>query len=1777
MGGDTTVPPQRSFGLNAPLPEAAKLDDEIAPGEIKTILDCDSSQLEAIVASRRGVSFVLDGPPGTGKSQTIANIIADALSEGRRVLFVSEKVSALEVVKRRLDDCGLGDFCLECHSSKANRKAVLEELKYCLDLPVEVYDDASPKLEEAKQKRNVLNDYVRSIHRRRPPLGLSPYELYGQVSRSHRLGHAVKSRCDLPGIENLDRLTFERWLELLARAQDSAEVIKSHRQHPWRGCYLKARTLTLSDDLDHHLGVLAQAFDIVDQALSPLRHKHLFESEPHLGNLNLVFQSLKTSLDVPLIPASWFAAAPETAKALLQRHNAYREIERCSQQLVEFNEDVEGSFPHDQVNGLAFPLEETLWLRRLHGAVPTEVRQQHSFLLTPTNHVRKLRDSVQLASNATAQLLGLLPIPVRADLPISKLPAVVDLARSIAAAFPLHREWLIPENWPQLREASQSSLTNLEECSRIAKRLQSRLSVPQLVELSRSHPAPQKLHAAWTSLEPLCLDGSTEGFLSLQGKLLHGVNTLLMLNELTKDALQSLGIDWISSPTQQFTASFAKAIPQILGMNRYLGQWSDSTARSKLMSVINEVLADVRETAEVRQQLEPRLSHRAFKAAAAPTIDRVVVFQSTWKRLFGGFKAYRIEVADLFKDGTPPTGTLLADLMKLRTWHRRIGEVSQAADAVATFLPQPFAIENPAEWVALQADLQVFDKLAVEFPDLVSQMPAGVCAIDRQLLESAEKRIAQLTQELDSTFADTAIAGLISRNMPFAELIQNLTRLSEASQLCQSARAAATKCYSSPPRNFATIVEDVSFATQFVQLIDDITRRFDRSADLMPKDANPHDFGLWKKVAQSVQVAERLGKLTRNLETYHDVLCEEGSLKPKELAGVADSLESACRELERELQSLPSQMALLPDAPSAVELKQRPLSELLSVTSTALALLTNRLATLDAILPVLKPETDIEISALPRVLSALKGLRAAQSEFQASEAILAGLNIQPEPHCPVEEHAKAVWLQQKAAEGPVPALVQAVASSSATRAEVADAIIRIKSALGPEFSSSLKFLKTVLSFQATTRRGDSIPQMTLGILSDYLQGLRSEMGSLDEWLKFSRWEREMDEQGFSGVVNELLEGSYQPDEAKSVIAARYFRMVFDRLAREERLLSEFDLENHEQSRERFRKLDEWEIRAASSRIRQYQLGRDDRPRSGWFADAKSELGVLQKEIQKKRRQLPLRKLFAEIPSVLQRLKPCIMMSPLSVSTFLQSEEIRFDLVIFDEASQVFPWDAVGAIYRGTQLIVAGDEKQLPPTNFFNRGDIETEDEDENDIGDFESILSLCKSIGMPGRRLRWHYRSKREPLIAFSNRHFYSGDLVTFPSIRDASSDAVRLEFVPQGRWVDRVNRPEAERVTDLIIRHLRTRPETSLGIIAFNQSHQGAIEDSIYERRRKYPEVDALFHTGLSEPLFVKNLENVQGDERDVIILSMGYGYNEAGKFLKNFGPLTKAGGERRLNVAVTRAREEVILVASVKAADLDLSGSTSQGSRLLKGYLEYAERGVDSLAREITSITGEVESPFELEVATALIRHGLHPAVQVGCGGFRIDLALKHPQRPGEFCLGIECDGATYHSSKTARDRDRIRQTVLEHLGWKMIRIWSTDWIRNPDRQIARVLAAFEKASAQSSNRTSGIEANSDEVLDDLKLRIDVKAVSTDIVFSSIREVPEGHLHNTFQTIVKRGGAIDLEGLIQQSSRNLGFGRTGKQIRQRLEKAIHEQLQIGHLRWVGDRISSGTEENDV
>ena len=427
------------------------------------------------------------------------------------------------------------------------------------------------------------------------------------------------------------------------------------------------------------------------------------------------------------------------------------------------------------------------------------------------------------------------------------------------------------------------------------------------------------------------------------------------------------------------------------------------------------------------------------------------------------------------------------------------------------------------------------------------------------------------------------------------------------------------------------------------------------------------------------------------------------------------------------------------------------------------------------------------------------------------------------------------------------------------------------------------------------------------------------------------------------------------------------------------------------------------------------------------------------------------------------------MSPISVSLFLDPQQIQFDLVVFDEASQICSEDSVGAIYRGKQLVVCGDNRQLPPTSFFDQGtsgDDFDEHEPEDAFDVFESILDECSSINLPQLRLRWHYRSRHESLITFSNRCFYSDQpLVTFPSASGGVDPFLGVEFVhvPDGvydRSGRRDNEKEADKVAQLVLQHLQRSPDRSLGVVAFSIAQRDAIEDRLERVRKQQPELEQFFSRDKSDRVFVKNLESVQGDERDVIIFSVGYGRDRTGKLTMHFGPLNQEGGERRLNVAVTRAREKVVVVSSIRAADMDVAGLTRPGVLNLYRYLDYAERGIDALEVEMPQGAVDFESPLEESVGAAIRSLGYQVVPQVGCSGYRIDLGVLDPTRPGRFMLGVECDGAMYHSAYTARDRDRLRQEQLERLGWRLYRIWGPDWVARRESELKRLADTLQSA---------------------------------------------------------------------------------------------------------------------
>lgn len=576
---------------------------------------------------------------------------------------------------------------------------------------------------------------------------------------------------------------------------------------------------------------------------------------------------------------------------------------------------------------------------------------------------------------------------------------------------------------------------------------------------------------------------------------------------------------------------------------------------------------------------------------------------------------------------------------------------------------------------------------------------------------------------------------------------------------------------------------------------------------------------------------------------------------------------------------------------------------------------------------------------------------------------------------------------------------------------------------------------------------------------------------LQHSVAYTRARRICLELGLEGFVKAIAEDNraLEPgflDKYERILRHTLYRIWLGSVALAERpSLRDFSAREHEHRVERFTELDAEQLGIDQTRALRELFPRIPSPNVR--ARGKDEISVLVRELNKKARIRPIRKLFGDIPHAVLALKPCLMMSPLSVSTYLESATFQFDTVIFDEASQVRTEDALGVISRGKQVIIAGDSKQLPPTNFFaatvSEGDDEGDDEYYEQAGSFDSVLDEAALLNPIS--LKWHYRSRDESLITFSNEEIYDGELFTFPSNRTGGRDSgVEYIYVPNGIYEGsrKGNSIEAVRVADLIMTHFATYgTERSLGVIALGENQARIIEDKLLELRIANPHTERFFDTGTEEPFFIKNLENVQGDERDTIILSVGYAKGPNGRLSHNFGPINNDGGERRLNVAVTRARVNLKLVTSLDPSEIDSSRVSNVGPRMLKDYLSYAKIGYTGDGAALLREYGYVdEDAFAGVVRDTLTDSGFIVEERVGRSGCKVDLAVCHPKHTDCYCIGIVCDGDSYHAATTARDRDRLRTQVLCSMGWRLYHAWSSAWLQDPERQKELLLNAVKDA---------------------------------------------------------------------------------------------------------------------
>jgi very-short-patch-repair endonuclease len=1491
IAGDASAPVVQATETLRP----ADFDDTIHPRDLHTILPCDSSQLEAILAAKNRLSLVVNGPPGTGKSQTIANIIAECLADGRTVLFVSEKAAALEVVKRRLDAQRLGDFCLNCHSHKASKKDVIEELGRSLLLRPEEYRQQEQDLHALHECRAELNTYVRALHRSQSALALTPYQVHGRLARLR--GRPV-SHCPVADVLEVDATRLSKIEQTLQALVSCRAVLDDYDQHPWRNCALTEQSMSVEDDVSHHCGILIDAIKALGEPMTVLKHFTFVGDGCTLAGLEAGLAVAQKVLQYPQIPVAWFAGDLRTTTTAIITLDAWsREWRQLRERLKAFRDEAIEKDSAELTRTLSG--EDDEWVSRIRPHSARTVREL-------VNHMQQLKTDLSVLRS------NLVEVSLIVD----------DFAET------LH----VP-----IKSASLNALKKLAEVGRI---------VAQTGVLKTS--------------------------------------------------------------------------------------WFDDARRKGIRDLAAKCQAQNATIAHHRAELAGRMSENAFGPLGAGLAREAPRFELWWKRLFG-WNDFRRRVAQCYTTATPMSVRAILDDM------RRLGELQQQQ----TVLRQLEAVD--------EADVVRDATGAIDWESIVH----GLDAIDR------------LREQI-------CIPDRLIRSLVTPDAI-NRTSLERAAADLDTRLAEVEQCFAGVKGRYAVT---------------------------------------------------RIGA--------------EGTASSSAPEVFIEFLKSAEESLAR------------------------------------------RIATLEEAITLLRDDADVNLATLPASLGQivkLRHLRAKARQLVASIACLAEQSVTPELFDWSLQHNRAQAVQRllDTYHDVLPDHVRTIVSDSASRESVQTACDQIALLLAGPVPEAMAFLTAIFPPDAEVSTGIVIQKANVEELRSWMQELRDKLGRLREWLHFAEVRNALDRYGVRPVLDEVLQGTLNIEDAADAFLHRFYRLWLQAVYAESSALRCFTVEDHERHIDRFRKLDQQSISGGFKRIRSKLLKDPNRPHAEMCdIPASSELGILMREVNKKRRQLSLRQLFAKISTLLPRLKPCLMMSPLAVSTYLDAPKpYRFDVVIFDEASQVRPFDAIGAIYRGSQLIVAGDQRQMPPSTYFDRivRDEEGSDPDENGdvFGDVDSILELCEAMGLRPKQLRWHYRSRRESLIAFSNYHFYDDRLITFPSIHDGDGrPAVTHHFVANGRWLGGSqggeNPVEARTVRDLILQHIRQFPQQSLGVITFNQKQQLLVLNEVETIQQQHPELLAFFQETGDEPFFVKNLENVQGDERDRIIISVGYGPDEHGNVAMRFGPLNLEGGERRLNVAVTRAKHHVTLVSSLQASDIDLARTQARGAQLLRAYLEYAVLGTQTLPKRITrTIEDDGECSFESEVERALRLQGMHLKRRIGCSEYRMDLAVVHPEDARRLLVGVECDGRAYRNCPTARDRDRLRPEVLHGLGWNTCRVWSTDWIRDPAAQVARIVKAYQGALNSSSVTVPESSAYSPPAADDNEEPMIPSCAESRNAprapYASIDGVSTETIKACVLRIIQCCGATALDDLVKTVAGELGFQRVGTKIRKRVAGCVRELLKAGAL----------------
>lgn len=1645
--------------------------DKADPRDWHEVVNSDSSQEEAILLSKMGVSFVMQGPPGTGKSQTITNIIAEALADGKKVLFVSEKAAALQVVLKRLSEVGLSDFCLSLHNYKANKKEIIDSIGANLSLqPEYVGDSVLRELTELFHDRQYLDSYVDELHQEIAPLGDSIYMVFGKLSKLENASVVEFS------LEKPMEISKEQYASLLYCISAFEKALQNMdgplSENPWYGTKATSAGQTYKQQLISATGALPVELHEMDQLATELDQNYHAKFTHTWAGIKTGNDELGLALALPLFTADWLNSATR-ARMLSSAKYEYQEQQKYLAACETFIGALDATV-------LDAPIDEWLEQAEKFSGSLSKLGFSTDYSMNPITNAIAHRDSVTsligtLKSFLTQYQLADKLAGIGGEITFAKAATLYTLISLLEKSHQyIHPSWFEYKTLSQLSEHLPKAKEHAMSLSRAKETIATEWS-DQVYDIDASKISEYfGVDYSWIYQQAGDVVVLLDNEIDNAKRLLSELNSLLSATKEAYSLLHYSGDDSVESITMLCNVLSLTAEAPYMEAD-----WFDPRKNAEAMSLVD---AAIRICSSVREKSNALLTDWEPTVFSIDADGMLARFKTEYTGFFHKMKANYKEDIKVIKLNAKAVGKAIDEpqIIALLQGVKAINEEKKWFDTHAEEMHTLLGTRYKGfdtDWASIQKSMQIALQISALFPygNIPMETIQAIRTVTQSLQLTGEaKRICDLISTANIEKCSTSIinsklvAGLVRSSSLSGEIIPQIEAFIKNGgqqriyiDQFKNAKKATTLSYESIIELLANLILVKQEVTWFE---DNAKTNHELFAALYQGTTSD-----WN----DIEAGQELVKTIRSLFAHNDVpdsvvsyACSESRdenttlaiamLDPAKIAEYEKVLKTVAPQWNTDKCTIPSLIEKLEAYAATIRMIASVMVEVRGYASDG----------------TLSAETLLsKVGNAKEARSSKQGLEERKSQnAELFQARYEGINTD--------------WkiLQQD--------IIAVDNVVLAKRAVTSDSMM-VKLCDNPNYREKLSAIHTRIS-ELVTR---TIPEigyfqdqfanvdftaLELSVVADRYNACLNGFGELNKWLDYVETRAECDKHGLAAFTAKIAAADNSITDVRAAFERGFYHQWIGLAMDTVPAVQNFRRRVHMQRIERFVKTDEKQYALSQKRIRDKIIS--TYPRTNEIAKAGSELGILRHEMEKKRRIMPLRRLFQSIPNLLLTLKPCLMMSPLSVAYFLEAGSYQFDMVIFDEASQIFPQDAIGAIFRAKQVVIAGDTKQLPPTSFFSsstgNGDEIFDDEDNYDDEVYDSILEETANI-LPNRTLLWHYRSKHEHLIAFSNQEIYKGKLVTFPSSNESERDTgVEFVYVEDGYYEGNgknCNILEARRIVQLIKEHIDRYPNRSLGVIAFSEKQQNAIALEVQRFREKNSEYEEFFAEGKEDEFFIKNLENVQGDERDTIIFSVGYARTKEQKangkpMAMRFGPLGVQGGERRLNVAITRAKTNIKLVSSILPSDIDLSRTESEGIRMLRSYIEFAMNGEATLA---SARANAKPDDFVDAVAQFLKKHGYKVSQYIGCSGYKIDIAVEHPSEiVQQFAAGIECDGYSYAASKTARDRDRLRWAVLRDMGWNMYRVWSAEWYKNPEVEGEKLLAFIRAAIEECDKKVRAIE---------------------------------------------------------------------------------------------------------